>query len=329
MKKILFVSQEIENKTICGIGVIGNLIGKTVEKSKKYDIQHIFSDSPEKVINYYNEHKPEIIFYNFARPTMPWVADSSWRSNFKCKQVLVYHDGNQNLANSFDPDYWFGFKYMVTDDPTLNTHKSRYFFTTRRLIVPFKPTKEYIDTGIPVIGFQGQIVPHKGLHRVINQVQSEFSEAKIRLHCPPYHYGSGEHVWNSTLNEVLKFIKNPRIEVEVNNEIFTDQQIVDFLAENTVNCYFYDYLDQCGLASSPDYALAAKRPFCITKSFQFRHFWDNDPSILIENTTIKKVIENGLEPYKKYIEEYTEENVILDYENIIDTILNNKYDFIF
>jgi type III secretory pathway component EscR len=50
---------------------------------------------------------------------------------------------------------------------------------------------------------------------------------------------------------------------------------------------------------------------------------------LIENTTIKKVIENGLEPYKKYIEEYTEENVILDYENIIDTILNNKYDFIF
>ena len=29
MKKILFVSQEIENKTICGIGVIGNLIGKT------------------------------------------------------------------------------------------------------------------------------------------------------------------------------------------------------------------------------------------------------------------------------------------------------------
>ena len=56
MKKILFVSQEIENKTICGIGVIGNLIGKTLEKSKKYDIKHIFSDSPEKVINYYNNY---------------------------------------------------------------------------------------------------------------------------------------------------------------------------------------------------------------------------------------------------------------------------------
>jgi hypothetical protein len=323
MKNILFVSQEIENKTICGIGVIGNLIGQTVAKSKKYNIKHIFSDSPEKVLNYYNEHKPEIIFYNFAAPTMPWVADSSWKNNLDCEHVLVYHDGNQNLADSFHPDHWFGFKYMVTDDPTLDTHSSKYFFTTRRLIAPFSPTKAYVENEYPVIGFQGQLVPHKGLPRIITQVQNEFKKAKIRLHCPHYHYGSGEQVWRTTLQHTLAHLTNPDIEIEINTEIFTDQQIVDFLAENTVNCYFYDYLDQCGLASSPDYALAAKRPFCITKSFQFRHFWDNDPTILIENTTIKQVIENGMKPFDKYYEEYTEDNVIKDYESIIETILSN------
>jgi len=323
MKNILFVSQEIENKTICGIGVIGNLIGQTVAKSKKHNVTHIFSDSPEKVINFYNDHKPEIIFYNFAGPTMPWVTDNSWRVNLDCQHVLVYHDGNQNLADSFLPDHWFGIKYMVTDDPTLDTHGSKNFFTTRRLIVPLSPTKKYVETDVPVIGFQGQLVPHKGLDRMVAQVQNEFKKAKIRLHCPHYHYGSGEHVWRATLQNTLANLTNPDIEVEISTEIFTDQQIVDFLAENTVNCYFYDYLDQCGLASSPDYALAAKRPFCISRSFQFRHFWNTEPSILIENTTIKNVIENGMKPFDKYYEEYTVENVVKDYENIIDTILSN------
>lgn len=323
MKNIFFVSQELENKTICGIGVIGNIIGKTLTKSKKYNIIHILSDSPEKILNHYNQYKPEAIFYNFAAPTMPWVVDDSWKKELKCEHVLIYHDGNQNLADSFDPKNWFGFKYMVTDDPTLKTYNSKSFFITRRLMIPYVPTKKYVESEYPIIGFQGQMVLHKGLHRVIEQVQKEFKKAKIRLHSPHYHYGAGEKAWRDTLQYTLSHLINPDIKVEINTDIFTDQQIVDFLAENTVNCYFFDYLDQCGLASSLDYALASKRPFCITKSFQFRNYWDTNPSILIENTTIKKVIENGTLPLQKYYEDYSESNVIKDYENIIDTILSN------
>lgn len=125
------------------------------------------------------------------------------------------------------------------------------------------------------------------------------------------------------MKDALSFITNPDIEVEVNRDILTDQGVVDFLSQNTVNCYFYDYLDQCGLASSPDFALAAKRPFCITKSFQFRHLWNLYPTILIENTTLKNVIENGMKPFDKFYQEYTEDNVVKDYEKIIEKILSN------
>lgn len=323
MRNILFVSQEIENKKICGIGVIGNLIGNTIAKSTKYNIHNLFCDSPEKLLSYCNDFNPDIIFYNYAHNTMDWVRDNCWKENLNCKHVLVYHDGNQNLANNFSSHHWYGFEYMVTDDPTLETHNSKIFFTTRRLIPPYKPEVEYKNYDYPIIGFQGQLAGHKGLNHLFAQVQKEFKKAIIRLHCPAYEYGNGQHHWDETFNFAKSQITNTNIEIQLTTDILTDQEIVNFLAENTINCYFYDYLDQCGLASSTDYALAARRPICVTRSYQFRHFWGTNPSILIENTTIQNVINNGLKPLEKYYNDYTEENVIDDYNRIIDEILSN------
>lgn len=39
-------------------------------------------------------------------------------------------------------------------------------------------TKDYTETEYPIIGFQGQLVPHKGLPRVITQVQKEFKKQR-------------------------------------------------------------------------------------------------------------------------------------------------------
>ena len=80
-------------------------------------------------------------------------------------------------------------------------------------------------------------------------------------------------------------------------------------------------MDGAGLASSPDYALAAKRPIAVTKSHQLRNFLSISPSICIEDNSLKDIISFGIEPLKDLYQLYSEENVIKDYELTIEKIL--------
>ena len=95
------------------------------------------------------------------------------------------------------------------------------------------------------------------------------------------------------------------------------------LAQNTINCYFYDYLDGCGLASSPDYALAAGRPIAVTRSHQMRNYWDLKPSVLIEHSSIREIIANGTAPLEPLYKAYSKESVWQDYSRILNRLLNN------
>jgi hypothetical protein len=329
MKKVLFVIQELENKTLCGIGIISDLIAKTICKSQKHRIEVLYADNFQKVLDYAQNFDPDVIIYNYSTTTMPWVTSGRWRLGLRAKQILRFPDGSQKTVDDFSPDNWGGFEYLLMDDDVVNTKSSKNVFTTQRLMAPYVPRTTYIDQDVPIIGFQGQLVPHKGLHNVVKQVQHEFDEAIIRVHSPHYHYGPGAQVWNYALNLAKKAIYKPGVRLEHSTDIKSNQEIVDFLAENTINCYFYDYLDGYGLASATDYALAAKRPFAVTRSHQFRNYWDSDPSILIENNSLKQIISNGLKPLEKYYEKYSEESVIADYERIIDTVCKKGTSFSF
>ena len=117
---------------------------------------------------------------------MPWVLSPDLQRLIRCKHALVFADSNQETADTFGPEKWYGFHYMIAPDKTLSIKNPKNFFTTTRLIPPYKPTTEYIENDIPTIGFQGQIVPEKGLDHLVTQVQNEFDEAIINLHCPNY-----------------------------------------------------------------------------------------------------------------------------------------------
>lgn len=321
-KTILFVSQEVANKTVCGVGVLGTLYGNSLSKSKKYNIKHVYTDTPQKLLTYYEIYKPELILYNFSFATMPWVLSPDLPKFLKCKHALVYHDSNQDIADTFGPEKWYGFHYMIVADKTLSVKNPNNFFTTNRLIPPYTPSANYVDKGIPSIGFQGQLVPEKGLDHLITQVQDEFEEAVINLHCPNYHFGSGQKVWDETLESCKKIITKPGIKLNYNNEILDQQGLVDFLSQNTINCYFYKYQDGAGLASSLDFALASKRPMCITKSYMFRNYW-NTPEIIIDNTTIKEVIKLDTIPLERFYIDYSEQSFISDYEESIQAIIGS------
>jgi FkbM family methyltransferase len=60
------------------------------------------------------------------------------------------------------------------------------------------------------------------------------------------------------------------IEVEVTHEFLTKPKLIEWCAQNTINCFLYDR-DLPGLAATTDQAIASGRPLCVSKNNTFRH----------------------------------------------------------
>jgi len=318
--KILFVTQTLGYKAACGIGLIGKLLGESFVKSKKYNFEILFTDSSAELEAKILEINPACIIYNYHSITTDWMNDASLRNKYsQIKHIMIHHDIHQSIIDNFHPSQYFGFNYIVSPDTTLVG--SQNVLTVSRLIPPYRPTN-YPENTIPVIGFQGFGAPHKGIHRIAEAVQREFSEAVIRLHIPYSHYGDSQGIAaHQRVTEVRQIITNPNIHVEASHDLLSTEEVIDFLAGNTINCYFYDYLHGAGLASSPDYALAVNRPIAVTKSHQLRNFIGLSPSICIEDNSLRDIISFGLDPTKELRRKYCEENVIEEYENILEKII--------
>ena len=84
-------------------------------------------------------------------------------------------------------------------------------------------------------------------------------------------------------------------------------------------------MEGAGIASSPNYGLAAKRPMAITNSTMYKNLHNLEPTIEIEKSSLKQIIANGLTPLLPIYKKYTKNNVLKDYEHICDRLLNNEY----
>lgn len=322
MDKILFVTQTLGHRAGCGIGLIGKLIAESLVKSKKYSFEILYTDSAQDLEDKIALMSPRTIIYNYHSTTTPWLYDSQLRNRLSdIPHIMLHHDITQGVIDSYHlQDH--GFKYLITADNTLNGNEN--VFTVNRLMPPYIPSP-YIDRGIPVIGFQGFGFRHKGIHKIAERVCQEFDEAIIRLHIP-YSFFGDQGGWEARhrVNEVRDITRDKQgIKIEASHDLMSTGEVIEFLGQNTINCYFYDYLDGAGLASSPDYALAANRPIAVTKSHQLRNFLGINPSVCIEDNSLKDIISFGLKPLEELRNKYSEENVLKDYEHVIDSVLKS------
>lgn len=307
----------------CGIGLIGQSRAESLIKSEKYDFRILYTDQDSDLEHYIVNFNPVAVIYNFHSQTTRWVQDQSLRLKYEDRIafIMLHHDMHQKLVDEFNPRDYYGFKYLITDDDTLKGNQ--YVFPVVRLMPPGKLEK-YANPKIPIISFQGFGPRHKGIHKIAKQVQEEFDEAILRLHIPYSFYGDPEGSnAKARAHEVIDIIKKPGIRIEFSHNLKKSEEVLKFLSESTINCYFYDYLDGAGLASATDYAIAAMRPIAITKSHQFRHLMNLEPSICIEDHSLTEIISFGLEPLNILHKKYSEVSFIKCYELTLDSILGN------
>jgi hypothetical protein len=333
-KNIGFITQpngfagEIKS-AYCGIGIRGKLTSDILLKqtSDKYNFIVGFMNSNEELENFIAINQPEVLIYNYHSITTPFLNDPTLRYKYNnIKHVMIHYDIIQHMVNIFNPTNFLGFKYIITDNEKINNEsaKNNVFKVTRS--VPFIDEEillnhAYQKDDIPKIGFQGFCSGCKLIENIAMKIQEEFDVAIFRIHSPPIFYGS-EETTLQILENVKRIITKPGIKIEISREFLSDEEIIKWLHENTINCYFYFYGENAGIASSPDYAIAAKKPIVVNNSLMLMNLHGLTPSIEIEKSTIKQIIANGIEPLKPLYEKYDNKNVLRDYETICDYLLD-------
>ena len=310
---VLFVSYKEER---CGVYQWGKNIFEAVSKSEKYQFHYVEVLNLEELDSYVAKSECEAILYNYHPQTLTFLNPSMER-RYSQVNIALMHEMTQAEADSM-PDRFF--QYYVMGDPTL-IENNPAVFKTGRLILPYTNTKKAPD--VVTIGTFGFSVGSKGYQRLIDVVQDEFDEAIIRVHIPSNGIIDADGaVANRHFEECQRRIRKPGIRVQPSHEFLDRDAMLDFLAGNTINAFLYDYLKVAGISSSPDHALAVKRPMVITKSIMFRHLQSVQPSITIEESSLKEIIRNGFEPLTHLYDLWNPNNLRLEYENILDRTLD-------
>lgn len=315
-RPILFVSNP---DTQCGVYQFGRNVAGALAFARAFRYEYVECAGAADLDRAVAQHSPRAIIYNHHPSTMPWldVVESRKRT---IPQFGVFHEVTQRGADGADRAL---FDFHIAPDPTLLLRNSIVFKTGR--LVPRYATTRPVPT-IPTIGSFGFATRGKGFERLVREVQRDFDEAEIRLHIPSAHFGDQQgEAARAIVNECRASIHKPGIRLVVTHDFLTNEQVLDFLAGNSINVFLYEDAHGRGISSVIDYALAVDRPFAVSTSTMFRHVHDARPSIVVGKSSIREILARGSSAAARYRNEWTPENLAWDYDRIVGAVLSRHH----
>jgi len=291
----------------CGVYQYGYRTSQAIIKSSKFNITYVEIDSEAEFQHYTQSLAPIAVIYNYYPSTMPWLTpkvQNESRSRFK--QIAIFHEVPLT-----------GFDYHIYVDPT-TTEDATHSPVGRPLL---KFNGIYQENKVPVFGTFGFAFGEKGYTRLIQLVNSEFDEAIVNIHIAFANFGDAAGtIARSAAASCRSIDHKPGIKVNVSHEFMSNDEILDFLASNSLNAFLYGTASNRGPASTIDYALSVKRPIAITKNNQFIHIRTTSPSICVEENSLSAILENGTKPLERFYKAWSNENLLQDYERILSKI---------
>lgn len=336
---VLFVTHR---KTQCGVYEFGINTFNAISGSLKYRFIHIECDSLSQLESAIVEHSPDFIIYNYHPSVMPWICTKITKgvsknnlSLINITQIGIIHEVTQEISNnatSYRNKYILGayhkrlnslFDYYIAADPTLLL-KNPFVYKTGRLLSEYKKT--IVEPNQITIGSFGFATPNKGFEKLVSKVRSEFDEAIIRINMPFASFGDidGANA-KKVANNCRQILVGSKIKLEITNDYLSSEQLLDFLASNSINVFMYDDIKGRGISSVLDFALSVKKPIAISNSSMFRHLLHSNPEVSCDNNSLKSILNIGTEALKKTISGWDSANLVWEYERILDAILKRKF----
>ncbi len=334
---VLFVTHK---KKQCGVYEFGINAYNAIKKSSKYVYIHTECESLKELELVIASHKPNLIIYNYHPAVMPWVCTKLTKGVYKnnlasisITQIGIIHEVTQEVADSataYKNTYVLGsaekkinslFDFYIAADPTLLL-KNPFVFKTARLIPSY--TNKLASPDVITIGSFGFATPNKGFENLVNKVKSEFDEAEIRLNMPFAAFGDAE---GNNAKEIAanchKILEGTKIKLNISHSFFNNEELLDFLAANSMNVFMYEDKKGRGISSAIDFALAVKKPIAVSDCMMFRHILQTNPEICIDNNSLKSILSQGFDSLNKTIALWTEDNFIWEFDRIMYAIQNH------
>lgn len=184
--------------------------------------------------------------------------------------------------------------YLVVD-PTLQFDNPLFHAFPRPITnVEVEP---YVEQPIPVIGSFGFAGPWKGFPDLVRAVNDEFDRAIIRFNFPPSTYfGDAGGVLNNDIAYECVRLAKPGVEVRLTHDYMSDDELIKWLSQNTLNAFFYTR-DMPGLCAATDQAIMSGRPLAVSTNKSFRHIHPYQAPY--PQMSLKDTIANGADNVKK------------------------------
>jgi len=336
-KKILFVSHR---KARCGVYEFGARVTDVLQNSGRYLFVRAECSSLGELESAVAGHSPDAIIYNFMPSVFPWiapmVAPKVYRNaiaSIPVTQIGIIHDVTQQVADTatgYRNRYIPGgakvinslFDYYIAPDPTLLL-RNPLVYKTGRLIPPYQ--NRFPLPAQPMVGSFGFGTPKKGFENIVRLVQEQFDEAVIRLNIPPADFGDNDGANARAIAARCRgLVTKPGIQLRVTHDFMDHGSMLDYLAQNTINVFFYEDTGNRGLSSALDNAIAVRRPVAVSDAVMFRHVFDTRPSIRVSQNSLPAIIGNGFAPLQEHHDEWDAATLLWEYERILDSIFTRK-----
>lgn len=335
-KTILFVSHK---KSQCGVYEFGKNITDVLQYSNRYQIIRVECSSLIALQIAIEQHNPDAIIYNYVPSVLPWLTTKIGPklhinniSYIPIPQIGIIHEITQHVADTataYRNKYVVGtpnlinslFDFYIAPDPTLIL-LNPLVYKTGRLIPSYQ--NNFPIPSKPIIGSFGFGTPKKGFDKIVQLVQQEYDEAVIRFNIPSADFGCDRDgvKARAIAGNCKALLTKPGIRLIVTHNFWDNNTMLAFLAQNTINVFLYEHDETSGkgISSTVDNAIAVMRPIAISDSVTFRHLFNVEPSICVTRNSLKTIIQNGFSPLREYYSEWNAENLLWEYERILNSV---------
>jgi hypothetical protein len=301
MKKILIINYSQQK---CGIYQYGYNFYNTIKKNTTHIIEYIEINNYDEFLKKVTEVNFDIFIFNWLSIKMSWLSDNILNSFHNIKKFFIFHDFSYPPFKSEH--------YILHQDPTRKIIKENEFIIGR-FLYDFNFEKK-IDNDKIIISSFGFAFFDKGFDKVVDVVNREFSNATIRLHLP---YNTVVDADKYMKKEIIKKCEllNTKNNLIITEDYMSNEDLLIWLSQSSINCFFYDNKPSLGISSVIDYALSVKVPLAITDCEMFRHIKKEE--ILIEKNTLKSIIDQGNKPLIEFQKNWNPINFTNNFDKVM------------
>jgi len=308
---IIFLNHK---KSQCGVYEIGKRIFSLFDK-KMVPCDYYEVGDINEYLNLVETLKPNAIIYNYVDATMPWLNPSIAKNFTEIKHIGIIHD-----SFNYIPFVEEIFDSWIVHDLTNITPSNKKFLTVRP-IRRFE-RKNSVNLENISIGSHGfPVSPWKMYDSMVEYINYALDNVTINLNLSVATFGGSLEQVQQVANLCKSKVTKPNIILNITHDYFeTEEELVNWLSNNTMNMYFYNdqVYNNLGVGGSADLAIASQSSLAVNGAYMYRHI--NSRLGICDKENIGEFLGN-YSKVKELYDEWNPERMSQDYKNMLEKII--------